>query len=592
MAKKNLHTKKTMMNMYYPASSMKNNCMQYHNMMPDNVNNCINFNNNNMANNLCNQLLKDDSIYQLNILNRGMNLPTNTGMGPLANNGIMLPGARERNNNMNILNSSVQPFMDQNSSLYNGNRNMYKLPNYQNLDMNQTATLNNNKPSFDKLYKNIPGNNNSAVNSTNTSTNSLYNNSIFNFLSENPGIPKGLKQQSLPNNIFSFNSSIQKPIQQPNAFSATPSGYINNLYKQPSSLLDSDFSVNNNQFNSTASNNSSNTVVNNVNGKFNQNSSGINNLESPFSSDIYNSNFNLPLNYFSGNSEIMKNRSSIPASIHENSNKDTSVDDLKKVNTSSTTPLFFPSPINKTPGFMDLNNTNSDNLGKGNSSMVDSTDLNNKFYNLSLNMGMNKPNINTNNNSNKDNEAFDDIKDDQTKSEKSKDELELPNTSTNEFINSSMNSNNSLIKNNFAFNLFSNENPSNLLDSLNKNESYGLISKLSSSSMNLPYNKKTLFDKIGSLNEKDIDQSLQSNEESSSTINSNTITNAKSNNSLNSASDFTLNEGNTDNKTEPESSIFSSLSNLTSEPIIPPPQVYSSSVGTNISSQTITNESN
>jgi len=86
MAKKNLHTKKTMMNMYYPTSSIKNSCMQYHNMMPDNVTNCMNFNNNN----LCNQLLKDDSnIYQLNNLNRGMNLPANAGMGPLANNGRM-----------------------------------------------------------------------------------------------------------------------------------------------------------------------------------------------------------------------------------------------------------------------------------------------------------------------------------------------------------------------------------------------------------------------------------------------------------------------------------------------------------------------
>jgi len=86
MAKKNLHTKKTMMNMYYPTSSIKNSCMQYHNMIPDNVTNCMNFNNNN----LCNQLLKDDSnVYQLNNLNRGMNLPTNAGMGPLANNGRM-----------------------------------------------------------------------------------------------------------------------------------------------------------------------------------------------------------------------------------------------------------------------------------------------------------------------------------------------------------------------------------------------------------------------------------------------------------------------------------------------------------------------
>jgi len=85
MAKKNLHTKKTMMNMYYPGSSMKNACMQYHNMVPDN--NCVNFNNN-MVNNLGNQLLKDDNnAYQLNNMNRGMNLPSNTVMGPLANNG-------------------------------------------------------------------------------------------------------------------------------------------------------------------------------------------------------------------------------------------------------------------------------------------------------------------------------------------------------------------------------------------------------------------------------------------------------------------------------------------------------------------------
>ncbi|ORX58502.1 hypothetical protein BCR36DRAFT_277416 [Piromyces finnis] len=91
MAKKNLHTKKTMMNMYYPASSMKNTCMQYHSMMPDNVNNCMNFNNNNnMVNNLCNQLIKDDSnVYQINNMNRGMNLPTSTGIGPLTNNGRM-----------------------------------------------------------------------------------------------------------------------------------------------------------------------------------------------------------------------------------------------------------------------------------------------------------------------------------------------------------------------------------------------------------------------------------------------------------------------------------------------------------------------
>ncbi len=89
MAKKNLHTKKTMMNMYYPSSSMKNSCMQYHNMMPDNVNNCMNFNNTNIANNLCNQLLKDESnVFQLNALNRGMSLPN--GIGPLANNGRML----------------------------------------------------------------------------------------------------------------------------------------------------------------------------------------------------------------------------------------------------------------------------------------------------------------------------------------------------------------------------------------------------------------------------------------------------------------------------------------------------------------------
>jgi len=591
MAKKNLHTKKTMMNMYYPASSIKNTCMQYHNMIPDNVNNCMNFNNNSMANNLCNQLLKDDSLYQLNNLNRGMNIASNAGMGPIANNGIMLPGVRERNGNINILNSAAQSFMDQNSSLF-GNRKMYKLPNYQNLDMSHsTTTTLNNKPSFDKLYKNIQGNNNGVANNSNASTNSLYSNSIFNFLSENSGAPKVLKQQqSLPNNLFSFNNSIQKSMQQPNTFSVTPSGYNNNLYKQSSSLLDSEFSVNNNQFGSNATNHtSSNATGNGVNGKFNQNSSGITGIESPFSNDIYNNNFNLPINYFSGNSEIMKSRSSLQTSVHENNNKDTSLEDLKKVSplsTSSTTPLFFSSPINKTSGLVDLNNSNTDNriinnvdLSKGNSStLIDTTDLNNKFYNLSLNMVLDKSN----------NESFDDnLKGDQTKSERSKEELDFLNSSsTNDFIN-----NNSILKNNFTFNLFNNESSSNILDSLNKNDTFDLISKLSSSSVNLPY-KKPHFDKMNSLNEKESDISIQSNEESSSTINSNTITNAKSNNSLNSASDFTLNENNTDNKTEPESSIFSSLSNLTSEPIIPPPQVYSSSVGANISSQTITNESN
>ncbi|KAG4106719.1 hypothetical protein H8356DRAFT_1627299 [Neocallimastix lanati (nom. inval.)] len=601
MAKKNLHTKKTMMNMYYPGSSMKNACMQYHNMVPDN--NCVNFNNN-MVNNLGNQLLKDDNnAYQLNNMNRGMNLPSNTVMGPLANNGFMLPGARERNGNMSNLNTLNLPFMDQNSSLYNGNRNLYKLPNYQNMDMNHSAAvMNNNKPTFDKLYKNIPGNSNSVANSTNTSTNSLYGNSIFNFLSENPGVPKGLKQQSIQNGLFSFNNSMQKPMQQPNTFASTPSGFINNLYRQPSSLLDSDFPVNNNQFNSNSTNQTStNAVSNNISNKFNQSSSGLNGIDSSFSNDLYGNNFNVPLNYFAnGNNEIMKNRSSIPTSLHDNGNKDASMEELKKVGpmSTSTTPLFFSSPINKTPGFMDINNSNGiDNLGKGSStSLMDSSlDINNKFYNMSLNMNMDKSSdaITTKgdaSSSNKENEDFESTpkSDEQTNSEKSKDDSNFAKTSsTCEFMNTSTMNNNNVLKSNFTFNLFNNENSTNILDSLNKNDSFGLISKFSSSSINLQY-KKPHFEKS---NEKELEPTIQSNEESSSTINSNTISNAKSNNSLNSVSDFTLNEGNTDNKTEPESSIFSSLSNLTSEPIIPPPQVYSS-VGTNINSKTIANENN
>jgi len=530
-----------------------------------------------------------------------MNLPSNAAMGPLANNGLILPGARERNNNMNNLNIVNQPFMDQNSTLYNGNRNLYKLPNYQNLDMSHsTVVLNNNKPTFDKLYKNIPGNSNSVANSTNTSTNSLYSNSIFNFLSENPGVPKGLKQQSVQNGLFSFNNSIQKPMQQPNTFASNPSGFINNLYRQPSSLLDSDFPVNNNQFNSNSTNhNSTNAVSNNVSNKFNQSSSGLNGIDSSFSNDIYGNNFNVPLNYFAnGNNDIMKSRSSIPISLHDNGNKDASMEELRKVGpmSTSTTPLFFSSPINKTPGFMDINNSNGlDNLGKGSSTtLIDSSlDINNKFYNLSLNMSMDKSTAAATSKgdvsgNNKENEGFDNTtkSDDQTKSEKSKDDLDFTNTSsTSEFMNTSTMNNNNILKSNFTFNLFNNENSANILDSLNKNDSFGLISKFSSSSMNLPYKKSHS-------NEKELEPTIQSNEESSSTINSNTITNAKSNNSLNSASDFTLNEGNTDNKTEPESSIFSSLSNLTSEPIIPPPQVYSSSVGSNINSKTIANESN
>jgi len=282
MAKKNLHTKKTMMNMYYPTSSMKNSCMQYHNMMSDNVNNCMNFNNNNMANNLCNQLLKDDNnVYQLNNLNRGMNIPTNAGMGPLANNGLMLPGARERNSNINLLNSATQPFMDQNPSLFNGNRNMYKLPNYQNLDMNHNTAMNSTKPGFDKLYKNIPGATNGTSNPANNNNSLLYNNNLFNFLADNPNAPKALKQQqSLPNNIFSFNNSIQKPLQQQNSFSATPSSFMNSVYRQPSSLLDNDFSVNNNHTSAVGA-----TTTNN---KFNQNSGNLNTIDSPFSTDLYN----------------------------------------------------------------------------------------------------------------------------------------------------------------------------------------------------------------------------------------------------------------------------------------------------------------
>jgi len=307
------------------------------------------------------------------------------------------------------------------------------------------------------------------------------------------------------------------------------------------------------------------------------------------------------LNYFAnGNNEIMKNRSSIPTSLHDNGNKDASMEELKKVGpmSTSTTPLFFSSPINKTPGFMDINNSNGiDNLGKGSStSLMDSSlDINNKFYNMSLNMNMDKSSdaITTKgdaSSSNKENEDFESTpkSDEQTNSEKSKDDSNFAKTSsTCEFMNTSTMNNNNVLKSNFTFNLFNNENSTNILDSLNKNDSFGLISKFSSSSINLQY-KKPHFEKS---NEKELEPTIQSNEESSSTINSNTISNAKSNNSLNSVSDFTLNEGNTDNKTEPESSIFSSLSNLTSEPIIPPPQVYSS-VGTNINSKTIANENN
>ncbi|ORX64859.1 hypothetical protein BCR32DRAFT_123190 [Anaeromyces robustus] len=639
MAKKNLHTKKTMMNMYYPTSSMKNACMQYHNMISDNVNNCINFNNNLMANNLCNQLLKDESnLYQLNNLNRGMNLPTNAGIGPLANNGIMLPGARDRNTNMNILNSTNQSFIDQNNSLFNANRNMFKLQNYQNIDMNHSnaavsvVAMNNSKPNFDKIYKNIPGN--------------------------NGGNPNGLKQQSLQNNLFSFNTAIQKPIQQPNNFTTNQTNFINNLYRQPSSLLDNDFSLNTNQFASNAANvanvtvatanhtnnnpTTNSSIVNNVTSKFNQPSPGIDAIDSSFT----NNAFNLSLNYFTSNNDLMKNRT-----LHDNIIKDnitSPMDDLKKVSplsTSSTTPLFFPSPINKSlVGFMDNNNGNNNNLNNNNgnngggntnnnnlnnnininnnntnngnngnngndkinisSSLMDPTnELNNKFYNLNINMVMDKTlptsttNSNTNANTNitngKDNETFDiTVKGDHKKLlDKSKEDLNLSNT-------------NDFIKNNFAFNLFSNNNDTSnsILDSLSKNDSYGLISKLSSSSMNLPY-KKTHFEKMASLTEKDLDLSLQTdnnstnngnnsnndttnnNEESTSTLGNVSMTNAKSSTaSISNGSDFTY-EGNTDNKTEPESSIFSSLSNLTSEPIIPPPQIYSLSV-----SQPITNE--
>jgi len=342
MAKKNLHTKKTMMNMYYPSSSMKNSCMQYHNMIPDNVNNCMNFNNTNIANNLCNQLLKDDNnVFQLNTLNRGMSLPN--GIGPLANNGLMLPGARERNGNMNILNSTTQPFMDQNSSLFQGNRAMFKLPNYQNMDMNHTnaavtaaAIMNNTKPGFDKLYKSMPGISTAASNP---------NNNIFNFLTDNPTVPKGLKQQqSLPNNLFAFNTSIQKPMQQPNTFSATPSSFMNGCFRQPSSLLDSDFSVNVNNSHSTTSATgapvaavSSNTI-----NKFNPTTTNLNSVDSPFANDLYNNSFNLPINYFAGNSDLLKSRTSLQDVVKDSS----PMDDLKKVSpltTSSTTPLFFSS---------------------------------------------------------------------------------------------------------------------------------------------------------------------------------------------------------------------------------------------------------
>jgi len=479
----------------------------------------------------------------------------------------MLPGARERTGSINLLNTATQPFMDQNSSLFNGNRNMYKLPNYQNLDMNHSTAMNATKPGFDKLYKNIPGTTNGASNQANNNNNNslLYNNNLFNFLADNPNAPKALKQQQLlPNNIFSFNNTIQKPMQQPNTFSSNPSSFMNNVYRQPSSLLDNDFSVNNNHTTGTSA-----VGAATGNSKFNQTGS-LNSLDSPFSNDLYNNGFNLPLNYFGGNTDLLKRGTS----LHENGKEGSPMDDLKKVSplsTSSTTPLFF-SPINKTPGFMDLNNNGStiDNLNDKSGMMDPTGDLNSKFYNLSLNMAMDKSTTK----SDKDSENFDGVsKDDQSKTEKSKDDLEFSNT--NDFINGT--GANSILKNNFTFNLFSNENSSSILDSLGKNDSYGLISKLSSSSsMNLPY-KKGHFDKINSLNDKDVELSLQSNEESSSTISSNnTITNAKSNNSLNNGSDFTLNEGNADNTTEPESSILSSLTNLTSEPIIPPPQVYSS----------------
>jgi len=326
---------------------------------------------------------------------------------------------------------------------------------------------------------------------------------------------------------------------------------MNSVYRQPSSLLDNDFSVNNNHTSAVGA-----TTTNN---KFNQNSGNLNTIDSPFSTDLYSNNFNLPLNYFGGNNDLLKRGTS----LHENGKEGSPLDDMKKVSplsTSSTTPLFF-SPISKTPGFMDGNSVDNLNGTTG--------DLNSKFYNLSLNMAMDKSTTK----GDKDSDIFDGVsKDDQKKTEKSKEDIDFSNN--NDFINGA--GSNSILKNNFTFNLFSNENSSSILDSLGKNDSYGLISKLSSSSMNLPY-KKGHFDKINSLNDKDVELSLQSNEESSSTISSsNTITNAKSNNSLNNGSDFTLNEGNADNTTEPESSILSSLTNLTSEPIIPPPQVYSS----------------
>lgn len=534
-------------------------------MIPDNVNNCMNFNNTNIANNLCNQLLKDDNnVFQLNTLNRGMSLPN--GIGPLANNGLMLPGARERNGNMNILNSTTQPFMDQNSSLFQGNRAMFKLPNYQNMDMNHTnaavtaaAIMNNTKPGFDKLYKSMPGISTAASNP---------NNNIFNFLTDNPTVPKGLKQQqSLPNNLFAFNTSIQKPMQQPNTFSATPSSFMNGCFRQPSSLLDSDFSVNVNNSHSTTSATGAPVaaVSSNTTNKFNPTTTNLNSVDSPFANDLYNNSFNLPLNYFAGNSDLLKSRTSLQDVVKDSS----PMDDLKKVSpltTSSTTPLFFSS-INKTPGFMDLNSGSSVDISK-----IDPTsELNNKFYNLNLNMVMDKT-ATTSGANGKDSEIFDNVsvKEDQKNPEKAKEELEFSNN--NDFINGG--GANSILKSKFTFNLFNNDNSGSLLDSFNNNDSFNLISKLSSSSMNLPF-KKGHFDKMTSLAEKDIEHSVQSTEESSST---NTITNAKSSNSLNTASDFTLNEGNADNKTEPESNILSSLSNLTSEPIVP--QVYSSSITT------------
>jgi len=476
----------------------------------------------------------------------------------------MLPGVRDRNGNMNILNSTTQPFMDQNSSLFQSNRTMFKLPNYQNLDMNHTnaavaaaSVMNNNKPGFDKLYKNIPG-------ATNGTTNP--NSNIFNFLSDNSSVPKGLKQQSLQNSLFAFNNTIQKPIQQPNSFSATPSSFMNGCYRQPSSLLDSEFPVNNSHSTTTATGAPVATVSTSTTNKFNPATT----VDSPFSNDLYNNSFNLPLNYFASNSDLLKNRTPLQDGVKDA----TSMDDMKKVSpltTSSTTPLFFSS-INKTPGFIDLNSGSVDNLGK----MDPTNELNSKFYNLNLNMVMDKP-ATTGTSIDKENEAFDNssVKDDQKSTEKPKDELDFSNN--NDFING--NGANSILKSKFTFNLFGNDNSGSLLDSFNNNDSFGLMSRLSSSSY-LPF-KKGHFDKMTSLNEKDMDSSAQSNEESSST---NTITNAKSSNSLNTASDYTLNEGNADNKTEPESNILSSLSNLTSEPIVP--QVYSSN------NQTITTENN